>query len=562
MRSLALRLFSLLPHAQDLTRSARSIPICWDTEEIAYFVGFQVDLVDQPNAILDRMRDGSYVVNYSLVGNAYNTTILRNPSVIASSDADSNKTISMQSIELGNVMEALDEWAMPDDSNESEQMQDLTPPQQQQQQSTSQSTAQQQQQQRTSPPTQQQQQQGQRARNGGGSVAGSVSSSGTTSQATLKPTPGAAMGGAGGEPSNKTDDELLNIVMQRGSGALELEPDKRAFNKLLLGHADDFIHVLSLKGSLLYCSPAVARVLEYEASELVGATLSSLCHPSDVVPVMRQLKDASSASNPHVRLLYRIRRKHSGYVWIESIGKLHIEPGKGRKAVIAVARPRDVLQMNWNELRQSGGLGDTEFWLKLNPRGTVLAATFGTQLLLGRLPQDLVGSSILEYIIPENHGSVEVALQQAQLGAPATVQYKVRGRRGLVDVVTSACPPLLHVPPPHLRTRLTPCPATCRVLPALRRAERSHRAARRERPAPRVHYRPDQRARFGAAQGQEHLWLVGARVGLERSLARHFGRRLERLERQQSRGQFDGRHGIPEHVQDPDAPELGQRQRL
>ncbi|TNY22329.1 hypothetical protein DMC30DRAFT_349183 [Rhodotorula diobovata] len=323
------------------------IPICWDTEEIAYFVGFQVDLVDQPNAILDRMRDGSYVVNYSLVGNAYNTTILRNPSVIASSDADSNKTISMQSIELGN-------------------------------------------------------------------------------------------------PSNKTDDELLNIVMQRGSGALELEPDKRAFNKLLLGHADDFIHVLSLKGSLLYCSPAVARVLEYEASELVGATLSSLCHPSDVVPVMRQLKDASSASNPHVRLLYRIRRKHSGYVWIESIGKLHIEPGKGRKAVIAVARPRDVLQMNWNELRQSGGLGDTEFWLKLNPRGTVLAATFGTQLLLGRLPQDLVGSSILEYIIPENHGSVEVALQQAQLGAPATVQYKVRGRRGLVDVVTSACPPLLH----------------------------------------------------------------------------------------------------------------------
>ena len=383
MRSLALRLFSLLPHAQDLTRSARSIPICWDTEEIAYFVGFQVDLVDQPNAILDRMRDGSYVVNYSLVGNAYNTTILRNPSVIASSDADSNKTISMQSIELGNVMEALDEWAMPDDSNESEQMQDLTPPQQQQQQSTSQSTAQQQQQQRTSPPTQQQQQQGQRARNGGGSVAGSVSSSGTTSQATLKPTPGAAMGGAGGEPSNKTDDELLNIVMQRGSGALELEPDKRAFNKLLLGHADDFIHVLSLKGSLLYCSPAVARVLEYEASELVGATLSSLCHPSDVVPVMRQLKDASSASNPHVRLLYRIRRKHSGYVWIESIGKLHIEPGKGRKAVIAVARPRDVLQMNWNELRQSGGLGDTEFWLKLNPRGTVLAATFGTQLLLG-----------------------------------------------------------------------------------------------------------------------------------------------------------------------------------
>lgn len=87
--------------------------------------------------------------------------------------------------------------------------------------------------------------------------------------------------------------------------------------------ADDFVHVLSLKGSLLYCSPAVTRILEYEPSELVGSTLSSLCHPSDVVPVMRQLKDASSVSNPIVKLLYRIRRKHSGYIWLEASGKLH-----------------------------------------------------------------------------------------------------------------------------------------------------------------------------------------------------------------------------------------------
>lgn len=35
------------------------IPISWDTEEIAYYVGFQVDLVDQPTAILDRMKDGT-----------------------------------------------------------------------------------------------------------------------------------------------------------------------------------------------------------------------------------------------------------------------------------------------------------------------------------------------------------------------------------------------------------------------------------------------------------------------------------------------------------------------
>ncbi|BGO96217.1 hypothetical protein NBRC10512_002140 [Rhodotorula toruloides] len=388
------------------------IPICWDTEEIAYFVGFQVDLVDQPNAILDRMRDGTYVVNYSLVGNAYNNAIIRNPSMITSTTdtSDSQKTVSMQTIEAGAFVDGLDEWAMADDQDES-------PPVPQQ------------------PQPQQQQVQQNGARRNGGSISAS-----TTSASYTKPSPGAQMGGAGGEPSMRTDDELLDIVASRGIGSLDLEVDKRAFHKLLLGQADDFVHVLSLKGSLLYCSPAVAKVLEYEASELVGATLSSLCHPSDVVPVMRQLKDASSIQNPHVKLLYRIRRKHSGYVWIEATGKLHIEPGKGRKCVIAVARPRDVLQMNWNELRQNGGLGDTEFWVKINPRGTLLTATLGTQAVLGYLPNDLVGTSLFDIALPEYRQSLEATIQQAQLGVPASLQYKVKTRRGVVDVVTKFYP--------------------------------------------------------------------------------------------------------------------------
>ena len=45
------------------------VPIPWDTDEIVYHVGFQVDLVEQPNAILRNMRDGSYQVNYTVVNN-------------------------------------------------------------------------------------------------------------------------------------------------------------------------------------------------------------------------------------------------------------------------------------------------------------------------------------------------------------------------------------------------------------------------------------------------------------------------------------------------------------
>jgi len=42
------------------------VPIPWDGTDIVYHVGFQVDLVEQPNAILRNMRDGSYQVNYTV----------------------------------------------------------------------------------------------------------------------------------------------------------------------------------------------------------------------------------------------------------------------------------------------------------------------------------------------------------------------------------------------------------------------------------------------------------------------------------------------------------------
>jgi hypothetical protein len=42
------------------------VPIPWEGTDIVYHVGFQVDLVEQPNAILRNMRDGSYTINYTV----------------------------------------------------------------------------------------------------------------------------------------------------------------------------------------------------------------------------------------------------------------------------------------------------------------------------------------------------------------------------------------------------------------------------------------------------------------------------------------------------------------
>lgn len=196
---------------------------------------------------------------------------------------------------------------------------------------------------------------------------------------------------------------------------------------------------------------------------------------------MRLLKDTSSIQNPTVELLYRIRRKHSGYVWLESKGKLHsackrpnaasrradlslrsrptVEPGKGRKCVILVGRPREVLKMSWNDLRSAGGLGDTEFWMHLSPQGTILSATSSIQSVLGVAPTDVVGSALTTVSAPENAAAIQQALATCMDGTASTVRYRIKDQRGYTEVITRFFPRTVDepdnlMPPPHSG----PCP--------------------------------------------------------------------------------------------------------
>jgi len=206
------------------------IPISWDTPgEIEFFVGFQVDLMEQPGAILERTPEGLYVVNYA------------------------------------------------------------------------------------------------------------------TASAPI-PVPAALV--HGGTESEEEKQALLakdlTQLIDDGSN------DTKLWSRLLLDQSHDLVFVLSLKGNFLYMSPSSERLLGYKPHEMVGKSISEFCHPSDVVPLFRELKDSTSnasisaaakrftradgsanpltrggsgQSGPRVNLLMRMRHKTADYIWIESCGK-------------------------------------------------------------------------------------------------------------------------------------------------------------------------------------------------------------------------------------------------
>ncbi|KAK5075094.1 hypothetical protein LTR64_001299 [Lithohypha guttulata] len=292
------------------------IPIAWDTEELKYFVGFQVDLVEQPNSVSAKNPDGTYEINYN--------------------------------------RSALPAYRLP------------------------------------------------------------------------APDTSSALENMGGQTISK--DEISQVLATIGSG--DNETSRRIWDKVLLENTDDVVHVLSLKGLFLYLSPACKTVLEYEPSELVGTALSSVCHPSDIVPVTRELKDSSNGSA--VNVVYRIRRKNSGYTWFEAHGSLHTEQGKGRKCIILVGRQRPVYALERSDIDPGDNAGDAELWTKLSTTGMFLYVSSTSRTMLDRIPDDLLGTSMQALMRPDSRKEFGRVLELARMGEKSTFKHDLQNRRGQV----------------------------------------------------------------------------------------------------------------------------------
>ena len=229
----------------------------------------------------------------------------------------------------------------------------------------------------------------------------------------------------GGNQSVQRDDVSALLLTY---GTADSEISKRMWDRVLLENTDDVIHVMSLKGLFMYLSPSARRVLEYEPSELIGTALSSICHPSDIVPVTRELKD--SAGGNSINIVYRIRRKHSGYMWFDCYGALHIEQGKGRKCIIMVGRERPVFALLKQDIQANGGIGDNEVWSKLSTSGMFLFVSSNVRALLDRQPDEMIGVSIQSLMRQETKVEFARILELARVGKKASVKHEMINKRG------------------------------------------------------------------------------------------------------------------------------------
>ena len=214
----------------------------------------------------------------------------------------------------------------------------------------------------------------------------------------------------------------------------------------------DPILVLSLKGHFLYVSPSVSRFFGYDEDWFAGKNLTDLCHPSDHVATMRALKETSPTSGRPtlnndnepleerpgtVHLLFRARintntNTNSGggnssadgkekdkdaqeYIWVECPSRLHTDGARGRKAVIVHVRRREVPRVSWSSINASDGIARDDVWIRIarDERALVLDASENALRVLGRTPDELVGASLMDFLVDDARSARKDALRSA-----------------------------------------------------------------------------------------------------------------------------------------------------
>ncbi|CEP19380.1 hypothetical protein [Parasitella parasitica] len=245
-------------------------------------------------------------------------------------------------------------------------------------------------------------------------------------------------------PSTSTTNDIINLLdtarIDCDDPAFNEQQIQKEWNQLLLDQSCDFIHVLSLKGIFLYASKSSVSMLEYEPSELLGNSLSSICHPSDIVPVMREIKEATADPDKMINLLFRIRKKHSGFIWIDCCGKLHMDQNKSRKCLVLSGREKPVYRLPRNQVIQQQGEenGNEEYWAKLSLAGLYLHVTRTCKDVVGFTNDSLEQESIYQYVENDSITEITKALDIVKEGKGIpSVTHTILNSKGSYIPVTS-----------------------------------------------------------------------------------------------------------------------------
>jgi diguanylate cyclase (GGDEF)-like protein/PAS domain S-box-containing protein len=243
------------------------------------------------------------------------------------------------------------------------------------------------------------------------------------------------------------------------------------FQALVEGAADG-IQLLDRRGTYLYLSPSVERILGYGPDELIGTNGFSLIHPDDVADASRTLASVLEVPGGHGRSISRVRHQDGSWRWVEgSVTNLLHNPDVGGLVVnfrdITERMLADATTVRLASMVESSAdaiIGQTV-------QGVIETWNAGAERLYGYTADEVVGRSIMILAPPNRTEEIAGILDQIMVGERVeNLETERRRKDGSVVPVSLTVSPVRDQ-----RGRVIGSSAIARDITERRRAEEALR---------------------------------------------------------------------------------------
>lgn len=192
---------------------------------------------------------------------------------------------------------------------------------------------------------------------------------------------------------------LLGMVTTaRERADADLSQSERRF-KALVADATDIITVVDRNGHLKYVSPAFERTLGLSPATFENESIGALIHPDDVAEISARMQRQEAAPGP-VRARLRIRDVAGQWRHFEATITDRSDDPDVDGIVGSWHEITDLLEAN---ARFRSAFEDAPIGMALaQPDGTILRSNRAFGAIVGRAPESLVGTSVMDLTHPDD----------------------------------------------------------------------------------------------------------------------------------------------------------------
>lgn len=223
--------------------------------------------------------------------------------------------------------------------------------------------------------------------------------------------------------------------------------------RTLVQNATDLLTIINTDGTIRYASPAAQRFLGYEPGTWIGRPMADLVHPDDRARALDKARAVREQAGTHPGIEVRIQHADGGWRDVEVVSNNQIDNPSMRGIIQTIhdvtERKRTEAVLRQREERFRALVQhSTDMISVVDGDGRFQYISPGVEFLLGYEAEDLIETSLLDLVHPDDREEAE-AVFQLWLDAPGeaiTAALRLHDHGGAWHLVESTGTNLLGEP--------------------------------------------------------------------------------------------------------------------